>query len=156
LYQGLVKDRGQLVNLQGGLNWPLGDAWDFDGPTLFVLFGLYKPQFEVEAVIAGIDAEIAGVVRKGVTPAALERVKTKMLSDYYGNLEQFLQRADTLAKLQALWGDAGVVNSIPDRIAAVSGAEVQRVAAWPPEPSHEARESDLAAAARLMCRHTST
>jgi predicted Zn-dependent peptidase len=37
-------------------------------------------------------------------------------------------RADTLAKLQTLWGDAEVANKIPAWIDAVSSADVQRVA----------------------------
>jgi predicted Zn-dependent peptidase len=40
----------------------------------------------------------------------------------------FLDRADALAKLQALWGDAQVVNRIPGWIEAVDAADVQRAA----------------------------
>jgi zinc protease len=40
----------------------------------------------------------------------------------------FINRADTLAKLQLLWGDADVVNRIPGWIEAVSSADVQRAA----------------------------
>ena len=35
---------------------------------------------------------------------------------------------NTLAKLQTLWGDAKVINKIPDWIAAVTSADVQRTA----------------------------
>jgi predicted Zn-dependent peptidase len=41
----------------------------------------------------------------------------------------FLNRADRLAKLQALWGDATVINKVPGWIEAVTSADVQRVAA---------------------------
>ena len=41
----------------------------------------------------------------------------------------FLSRADRLAKLQALWGDANVINKVPGWIEAVTSADVQRVAA---------------------------
>src|SRR3546814_2357691 len=51
-----------------------------------------------------------------------------MLADWYDGLEMFLSRADTLAKLQTLWGDANVANKIPGWIEGVTSADIQRVA----------------------------
>jgi zinc protease len=129
LYQGLVKGREQVLNLEGGMNWPLGDAWDFDGPTQFVLFGLYKPTASMDAILAAIDEEIARIGKDGVDAATLARVKTKMVADYYNGLDAFIFRADALAKAQTLWGDANVVNRVPGWIDAVTAADLQRVAA---------------------------
>ena len=128
LYQGLVKGRELLLNLQGGINFPLGDGTDYAGPTQLVLFGLYKPNATPDAVLAAVDQEIAKVAEHGVDDATLARVKTKMLSDWYGGLEFFMNRADTLAKLQTLWGDANVANQIPGWIEAVDSDAIQRVA----------------------------
>ncbi len=129
LYQGLVKGRKHLINLEGGMNWPLGDAWDYDGPTLFTLFGLYKPDSSIDSVLAAIDEEIARIVKDGVDDATLKRVKTKMLADYYNGLDAFISRADALAKAQVLWGDANALNRVPGWIDAVKPADLQRVAA---------------------------
>jgi len=68
-------------------------------------------------------------VKDGVDDATLKNLKTALLADWYNGLEMFLNRADRLAKLQALWGDAQVVNKVPGWIQAVSSADVQRVAA---------------------------
>src|SRR5205085_710391 len=54
---------------------------------------------------------------------------TRMLADWYDTNEAFINRADTLAKLQTLWGDANVVNQIPGWIEGVTSADIQRVAA---------------------------
>ncbi len=129
LYQGLVKGRGQLINIDGGMNWPLGDAWDYDGPTLFVLFGMYKPNASMDAALTAVDEEIARIAKEGVDADALKRVKTKMLADYYNGLDAFISRADALAKAQLLWGDATTLNRVPDWIDAVKSADLQRVAA---------------------------
>jgi predicted Zn-dependent peptidase len=51
-----------------------------------------------------------------------------MLADWNNRLENFLNRADTLAKLQTLWGDANVVNKVPGWIEGVSASDIQRVA----------------------------
>jgi zinc protease len=39
-----------------------------------------------------------------------------------------MNRADTLAKLQTLWGDANVANKIPGMIEAVTSEDIQRAA----------------------------
>jgi predicted Zn-dependent peptidase len=126
-YLGLVKGRELALNVQPmyGLTGP----WEYDGPTLFTVFAMYKPTSSADALLAAMDEEIAKIARDGVDAAALQRVKTAMLADWYNKLESFMSRADTLAKLQTLWGDAHVVNKIPGWIDGVKSEDVQRVAA---------------------------
>jgi zinc protease len=125
-YQGLVKGREIALNVESlyGLTSP----WEFDGPTLFTVFALYKPDSSADAVLAAMDEEIAKVANNGVDAATLKRVKTMMLADWYDGLESFIGRADTLAKLQTLWGDAKVANQIPGWIEAVTSEDIQRTA----------------------------
>jgi predicted Zn-dependent peptidase len=127
-YQGLVKGRELLLNIDGGVNFPLGDGSDYAGPALLGLFALYKPNATPQQVLAAIDQEIGKVASDGVDDATLARVKTKMLSDWYGGLEFFMDRADTLAKLQTLWGDANVANRMPGWIETVDSDDLRRVA----------------------------
>jgi predicted Zn-dependent peptidase len=75
-----------------------------------------------------MDEEIAKVAKDGVDDATLKRVKTRMLADWYNGLESYLDRADTLAKLQTLWGDAHVANQIPGWIEGVTSDDLKRVA----------------------------
>lgn len=125
-YQGIVKGRELALNVNSlyGLTSP----WEYNGPTLFTVFALYKPTSSVDAVLAAMDEEIAKIVKDGVDEATLKRLKTSMLASWYDGLESFLSRADSLARLQTLWGDAKVVNQIPGWIAAVTSADVQRAA----------------------------
>jgi predicted Zn-dependent peptidase len=126
-YLGMVKGREIALNVEGGFG--LTGPFEYDGPTLFTVFGLYKPNSSADAMLAAMDEEIAKVVKDGVDDATLKRVKTRMLADWNNRLENFLNRADTLAKLQSLWGDANVVNKVPGWIEGVSSADIQRVAA---------------------------
>jgi zinc protease len=126
LYQGLVKGRELALNVDS--LYGLTSEWEYNGPTLFTVFALYKPTADADAIVAAVDEEIAAIVRDGVDAAALARIKTRMLADWYNGLESFLSRADTLAKLQLLWGDANVANRIPGWIEAVTSADVQRAA----------------------------
>jgi len=127
-YQGLVKGRELLLNVNGGVNFPLGDGSDYAGPTLLGLFALYKPNATPDQVLAAINEEIGKIATDGVDDATLARVKTKMLADWYGGLESYINRADTLAKLQTLWGDAEVANKMPGWIEAVNADDLKRVA----------------------------
>ena len=126
LYQGLVKGRELTLNIN--LLYGLVSPWEYDGPTLFTLYALYKPDTDADAVLAAIDEEVARIVTEGVDEATLERVKTRMLADWYNGLEPFISRADTLARLQLVWDDAGVANQVPGWIAAVTSEDVQRAA----------------------------
>ncbi|KRA19953.1 pitrilysin family protein [Lysobacter sp. Root604] len=125
-YQGTVKGRELALNME--LLYGLTSEWEYDGPTLFVVNALYKPTSSADALLKAFDEEIAKVADQGVDDAALKRVKTQLLANWYNGLETFIDRADALAKLQTLWGDARVVNQIPGWIEGVTSADVQRVA----------------------------
>ena len=127
LYQGLVKGRELALNVES--LYGLTSEWEYDGPTLFTVFALYKPTTDADKVVKGIDEEIARIAREGADDATLARIKTQLLADWYNGLEMFLNRADTLAKLQTLWGDANVANQIPGWIQNVTSEDVKRVAA---------------------------
>jgi predicted Zn-dependent peptidase len=126
-YQGLVKGREIALNVDTlfGLTGP----WEYDGPTVLTVFALYKPDSSANAMLAAMDEEIAKVTKEGVDAATLKRVKTRMLADWNNKLESFINRADTLAKMQTLWGDANVVNKIPSLIEGVTSDDIKRAAA---------------------------
>jgi predicted Zn-dependent peptidase len=126
LYQGLVKGRQTALNVDS--LYGLTSEWEYDGPTLYTVFALYKPDSSADAVLKAVDEEIATIRRDGVDAATLQRVKTQLLSDWYNKLESFWTRADTLGKLQLLWGDARVANQIPDWINGVTSDDIVRVA----------------------------
>ncbi|SFC16811.1 M16 family metallopeptidase [Massilia yuzhufengensis] len=123
-YQGLVKGREIALNVDTlfGLTGP----FEYDGPTLLTVFALYKPNSSADALLKAMDEEIAKVAKDGVSPATLKRVKTRMLADWNNQMESFINRADMMAKMQVLWGDANVVNKIPGWIEGVTSEDIQR------------------------------
>jgi zinc protease len=124
-YQGLVKGREIALNVD--ILFGLTSPWEYNGPTLMTVHALYKPDSSADAILKAMDEEIAKVARDGVDDATLKRVKTRMLADWNNKLESFVNRADTMAKLQVLWGDANVVNKIPGWIDGVTSSDIQRV-----------------------------
>jgi predicted Zn-dependent peptidase len=128
LYQGLVKGKELLLQVQGGLNFPFESPWRTKGPTLLGLFGLYKPTTNAKAVADAIQEEVHKIARAGVPAADLARIKTKMRSDFYSEIELPINRADVLAVAQLLMGNAAAINDLPGQIDAVTSADLQRVA----------------------------
>ena len=126
LYQGLVKGRELALNTD--VLFGLTSPWEYNGPTLLTVYAMYKPTTNADTILAAIDEEIAKIVKDGVDAATLKRVKTRMLADWNNGLESFISRADTLARLQTLWGDANVVNKIPGWIEGVTSSDIQRAA----------------------------
>ncbi len=126
LYQELVKGKALAVQIDDFTG--SGTPWEYDGPTLYTLMITYKTDGNADAVLASIDAQVARIQHEGVDAPTLQGLKTRMLADWYDGMEGFVDRADTLAKLQALWGDAKVANQVPDWIDGVTPADLQRVA----------------------------
>ncbi len=127
LYQTLVKGSALAVQVEDFTG--SGSPWEYDGPTLYTVTVIHKVDAKPDAVLAALDAQIARVVKEGVDPATLQALKTRLIADWYDELEPFVDRAEKLAVLQALWGDANVANRVPDLIEAVTAADMQRVAA---------------------------
>jgi len=129
LYQNLVKGKEILLEVDGGLGWPLGTYLTNNGPSLLVIFGLYKPNTDASAVVAAIQTDVEKIAREGVPVPELKRTKTKMLSDFYSEMENLIDRADMLALRQAFVGDASQINQVPGRLDAVSVDDLKRVVA---------------------------
>jgi predicted Zn-dependent peptidase len=128
LYQALVKGKELLLQVQGGLNFPFESPWRTKGPTLLGLFALYKPTTNAKAVADAVQEEVKKIAAAGVPAADLARVKTKMRSDFYSDIELPINRADVLAIAQLLMGNAAAINDVPGQLDAVTSADLQRVA----------------------------
>jgi predicted Zn-dependent peptidase len=128
LYQALVKEKQVALSADGGANWPLGNPFEYDGPTLMTSLIVYPPNVKENDVISAYDAVIDGLVAKGPTNAEMDRIRTKMRSDWYGQLEIPVDRASVLAHATLFDGSPQRVNEIPDELAKVTPEEVRAFA----------------------------
>ncbi len=129
LYQALVKQAKVALEVQGGANWPLGNPFEYDGPTLMTSFIVYPPNVTEQQVMTAYDNVISDLATRGPTPQELERVRSKMRSDWYGQLELPIERASVLAHATLFDGTPQHVNQIPDELARVTPAEIRAFAA---------------------------
>jgi zinc protease len=125
LYQTLVKEKQVAVSVGGGMNWPLGNAFEYNGPTLMTSFMVYPPNVSEDQLLAAYDAAIAELAQKGPSREQVDRIAAKMRSDWYGQLEIPINRASALSHAVLFTGNFDSVYQIPDRVAKVTPAEIR-------------------------------
>ena len=129
LYQALVKDKQVALSVDGGVNWPLGTPFEFNGPTLMTSFIVYPPNLKQEQVIAAYDATVKELADKGPSQEDIDRIVSKMRSDIYGNLEIPISRASALSHAVLFDGSFDSVYQLPEDLAKVTPAQVKAFAA---------------------------
>src|SRR5262249_4510583 len=129
LYQALVKEKKVAASVSGGDNWPLGNAFEYNGPTLMTSFIVYPGKVSMDQLLAAYDAAIADLAKKGPTREQVDRIAAKMRSDCYDNLEIPINRASALSHAVLFDGSFDGVYQIPDRVAKVTPEQVRNFAA---------------------------
>ncbi|MGI4984576.1 MAG: M16 family metallopeptidase [Janthinobacterium lividum] len=97
-------------------------------PGLFIVGAVCAAEATPARVERGLRAAIAAVARDGVTPQALQRVRTQLLSARLYRSDSVFEQADELGRM-AMLGLADDVRTIDARLAAVTTAQLQDVAA---------------------------
>jgi len=135
IYRQLVLEKQVAVDSEGGIHYPLGDVFDYNGPMLMTTRILHKPEYTAEQTIAEFDAVIREVQEKGIGADELEQVKVKFRSDYYSSLEGglggYIPRFGLMhyAACFALFdGDPGLVNTILEDFMAVTPEQARGAA----------------------------
>jgi zinc protease len=128
LYQALVKDKKVALSVDGGVNWPLGNPFEYNGPTLMTSLVVYPPNVTEDAVLNAYDGVIHDLAEHGASQPELERIQAKMRSDWYDELEIPIERASVLAHATLFDGNPSRVNEIPEEIASVNSEEIKAFA----------------------------
>jgi predicted Zn-dependent peptidase len=141
VYRQLVLEQQIAVDASGGIHYPVGDLFDYNGPTLMVSRLLYKPEVSDDQALAAFDAVIdavrepAAAGKQGIEGGELEECKVKFRSDYISNIEgghgAHIPRyglMHLLACFTLFDGDPTLVNSILDSFMAITPDQVRAVA----------------------------
>ncbi len=87
VYRQLVLEQQIAVDTGGGIHYPVGDLFDYNGPTLLVSRILHKPGCSSAQALAAYDAVVEAVRQQGIEDQELQQVKVKFRSDYFASLE---------------------------------------------------------------------
>src|SRR4029077_17778822 len=135
VYRRLVLEQQIAVDAEGGIHYPVGDLFDYNGPTLMVTRLLHKPEYSVDQTLAAYEEIISEMKETGITADELEPIKVKFRSNYYSMLEgghgPSVPRyglMHLLACFSLFDNEPGLVNTVLDGFMDVSAGAVQSLA----------------------------
>ena len=136
IYRGLVLERQVALETAGGIHYPMGDLFDYNGPMQMVTRILHKAEFTPEQVLAAYDQLIGVFCDRPLPAAELEECKVKLRSDFFSALEGGLGGhvprfglMHLLACFTLFDGDPHLVNTILDSFLRVTPEEAHGAAA---------------------------
>ena len=121
--------RDRLVTDVSAYLGEFGDPFDERDPTAFTITAHYPNPESLERILAAVDEELARVAADGLEPGELDRVRTRTVSVLFREMDAVLSRALEFAKFELIFGRAELISELPDRLTAVTGADVQAAAA---------------------------
>ena len=130
LYDALVQRTGLTSDVAAGINWGLGNMFNYEGPMLWMVSVYHDRDKKPDSLITVMDAEIESLRSTPVDSATLARAKTKMRSALYGIVEEFsgLGKLDLLASFALFDNDPKRINTLEGEIAKVTAEQIQRTA----------------------------
>ncbi|HEY4491725.1 MAG TPA: insulinase family protein, partial [Acidobacteriota bacterium] len=128
MYQRLVKEKQICLDWAGSMNL-FGSDFDYDGPMLLTMNGVYKEGFAAADLIREVDDVIANVQKNGVTEKELADAKTSFRSNFYELVSTPVGAAQLLAALALFRDDPSSVNALLDPYMKVQTSQLQTVAA---------------------------
>jgi predicted Zn-dependent peptidase len=121
MYETIVRQR----QLSPGVNAFKGES---RGPGLLRVIATLSPGQDIAALEAAIDAEMEKVKAGPIADWEMEKARSSARRTLVASLQSSLQRAILLSQYALFYNDPGLINTRADRIAAVTAADVQRVA----------------------------
>jgi zinc protease len=130
LYRKLVAETGIAGEVGGGINFPLGNMFNYQGPMLWSFNFTHDANRSRDEIKAAVDAVIEELRTKPVSAEELARARTKMRSSLYSTIDGTgrIGLIDLLAVYALFDNDPAKVNQIEDGFAKVTPELIQKTA----------------------------
>jgi predicted Zn-dependent peptidase len=130
LYDALVQRTGLTSDVSAGINWGLGNMYNYEGPMLWMVAVYHDRDKSADSLLKVMDTEIETLRTTPVDSATLARAKTKMRSSLYSIVEEFsgLGKLDLLASFALFDNDPSKINTLEDGIANVTADQILKTA----------------------------
>jgi predicted Zn-dependent peptidase len=130
LYDELVRKRGLTGSVDAGINWALGNMFDYSGPMLWISQIFHDASTPAEKVIAAVDDVINRVQQQPLDQPTLDRTLVKMRSALYASTEQFagFGRANLLASFALFDDNPSKINELETEFSKVTPEVLQKTA----------------------------
>ncbi|MGA2563036.1 MAG: pitrilysin family protein [Steroidobacteraceae bacterium] len=121
LHRALVEERALAVAIGGG--WPEG----FD-PNIFSIQATLPQGGDLEEAERALDAQLARLLRDGVTEPELRRAKNLVAAEFWRGVSTIDGKARLLGEYAVMHGDHRLLFAAPELYERVSRADVEQVA----------------------------
>jgi predicted Zn-dependent peptidase len=130
LYDALVQRGGLTSDVAAGINWGLGNMFNYQGPMLWMLAVYHDRAVSSDSLMQVIDREIEALRTTPVDSATLARARTKMRSSLYGIVDEFsgLGKLDLLASFALFDADPARFNRLESEFAKVTPEQILKTA----------------------------
>jgi predicted Zn-dependent peptidase len=120
-YESIVRQK-QLASSIGS------SSGESRGPGLFRIQGMVMPGKSIDDLERAIYEEVDRVKEGNIQDWEIEKAHNGARRQFMSNLRNTLQRAVMLSQLAVYYDDPGLINTRWERLAAITAADVQRVA----------------------------
>lgn len=128
LQQRLVQRDRSVTDVSAYLG-EFGDPFDERDPTTFTISAHYPHAEALPAILSAIDEEISSIANDGVGDAELDRVRTRLISQMYRQLDPVLGRCLQFAKFELVHGRPTLPMELPEMLVDVTADQVRAAAA---------------------------
>ena len=128
LYQSLVQQHQVAIEVDGGLGFPDADYTDYKAPGLFGGVVFQKANTNAAEVEQLVMQQIHEVEANGVSPDAMNRLRTKFASEWLQSEQTTRDRAELLAVATLFDGTPAAANTALPRFLAVTAHQMQQAA----------------------------
>ena len=112
LFQRLVQEKGYSGNVSGGINYLLGNMFNYNGPMLWMTHLIHDADVSPDSIIQQVDEAVAEL--NSITQEELDLAIVKMRSSLYDNLSELFGfgTADLLASFALFDDDPSRINTL--------------------------------------------
>ncbi len=130
LYDALVQQKSLTGDVSAGINWGLGNQFNYSGPMLWMITAFHDSDKSPETLLNVIYGEFQTLRTVPVDAKSLARAKTKMRSSLYGVADDQLGlgKLDLLASFALFDNDPARINQLDAGFAAVTPALIMKTA----------------------------
>ena len=114
LYQELVKNRQITGDVGGGINYLLGNMFNYNGPMLWMSSFTHDDNISREQITQAIDSVVNQLTEKPMSEEAMSRAIVKIRSSLFDAIDGYygFGRADLLASFALFDNDPNKINEL--------------------------------------------
>lgn len=130
LHQRMVQEKGFASSVPGGVNWPLGNAYNYNGPMIWSAFLIHDEKHTAEEITAELDAIVEDLQTNLVSEEEFDRAMTKIRSGLYDTIGDGnrIGLIDLLAVFALFDDDPERVNRLEDEFDVVTPELIRETA----------------------------